>query len=68
MFIIYVINSSNKNKMRERGFIFLKNQKYILLEIENRVILFQKFLIFHICLFKKIINVTPEHSFDITSI
>ena len=56
MFIIYVIVYiiyQPKMKCKDGGLYFCKSQKYGLLQIEkkNSVISFQKFLIFHICVF-----------------
>ena len=70
MFIIYVIDSSTKNKMYKQGFIFLQNQKYRRLEIEKKF--FSYFIseiaycILHLQkmhFFQKMLSFSSEHSF-----
>ena len=67
MFIIYVIDLSTKINCKDGGSYFYKNKKYRLLEIEKKIFFssFQKILIFHICVFQKMVNVSSEHSFKL---
>ena len=69
MFIIYVIDLSAKNKIKDGGSYFYKNQKYRPLEIEKIIFFsvnsFQKILIFFIPeYFQKMLNISSEHSFN----
>ena len=54
-------------KCKDKASYFHKNKKYRPFEIEKKnffsVISFQKFLIFHKCVFQKMLHVSPEHSF-----
>ena len=67
MLIIYVINYQPKAKCKEGGSYFYKNKKYRPLEIEKKnffsFILFQKFLIFYVCIFSENAQFLSEHSF-----
>ena len=48
---------------KDWGSYFYKNQKYRPLEIEISVILFQKFLIFYLCVFSENAKFSSEYSF-----
>ena len=53
-------------KCKDGGSYFYKNKKYRPFEIERKifsVISFQKFLIFHKCVFQKMLNVSSEDFF-----
>ena len=67
MLIIYVINYQPKTKCKEGGLYFYKNKKYRPLEIEKKnfflFILFQKFLIFYVCIFSENAQFLSEYSF-----
>ena len=56
---------NQKIKCKDGGSYFYKNQNYRPLEIENKIFLvLQKFLIFHKCVFQKMLNVLVEHSLN----
>ena len=64
MFMIYVIDLSNKNKMLRRGFIFFQNtgrwkQIFFSVILEIRNFSYMRFFFFH-----KMINVSLEYSFN----